>query len=185
MSSPALAIGACVPSYPFGGIGNALAIGQGPAGAPGLLASSRGPHRFCFCAKSSSVERRCTEALLPKRGTLRSAARSGPEEHSLNDSCVVARNESGPGFRPPRLGRSTTLVPTAVSDASRSSTSGDGGDAGDAQRHIYTGCCPAGGRKVASSNLAAPIRRKPASEAGFRHFGVPAASRREAPWYQL
>ena len=57
-------------------------------------------------------------------------------------------------------------------------------DAADAQGRIYTKCCPAGGRKVASSNLAAPTWRKPASKAGFRHFGVPGASRREAPWYQ-
>src|SRR6187549_1943985 len=46
----------------------------------------------------------------------------------------------------------------------------------------------AGGRKVASSNLAAPTTRKPAREAGFRHVGRshdrPAKGSWYRPWYQ-
>src|SRR5215216_6313802 len=119
--------------------------------------------------------------------SLREKQKSGRTPHSLNDSCVIARSESRPRSEPVTvadIARGTTLVPTAASDASRSSTRGDGGDGGDAHGRIHTHCRSAGGRKVASSNLAAPTGQKPASEAGFRHFGVPAASRREAPWYQ-
>jgi hypothetical protein len=60
-----------------------------------------------------------------------------------------------PGSAPaPAL--STTLVPTAASDLSRTSTSVDAMDDLDAHGRIDTGCMPAGGRKVAGSNPAAP-----------------------------
>jgi len=44
--------------------------------------------------------------------------------------------------------------------------SGNNGDAGDAQGRINTHCGPAGGRKVAGSNPAAPTTRKLGSEIG-------------------
>ena len=78
----------------------------------------------------------------------------------------------------------TTLVPTATSDASRSSTVVDDLDRADAHGHIYMSFRSAGGRKVASSNLAAPTTRKPAREAGFRHVGGSYDRPAKGSWYQ-
>jgi hypothetical protein len=59
--------------------------------------------------------------------------------------------------RQPSNLRGTTLVPTATSNASRLSTMVDDMDMSDAHGRIYMSFRSAGGRKVASSNLAAPI----------------------------
>src|SRR6476659_2887413 len=64
-------------------------------------------------------------------------------------------NESGPRFGP-ETPRCTALVPTATSNVSRTSTTVDGLDDLDGHGRIYMRFRSAGGRKVASSNLAAP-----------------------------
>ena len=106
------------------------------------------------------------------------------DAYSLDGPWVVARHESGPRFEP-ATARGTTLVPTATSDVSRSSTAGDTTDDLDAHGRIYMSFRSAGGRKVASSNLAAPTTRKPAREAGFWHFKPSRDSAAEASWYQV
>ncbi len=55
----------------------------------------------------------------------------------------------------------TTLVPTAASHVSRTSTPGDAGDGGDAPGRIYALRTSAGGRAVAGSNPVAPIDESP------------------------
>jgi hypothetical protein len=94
-----------------------------------------------------------------------SSRRPLPEEATARLMCWT--RGIGPQIGPAALPVSTTLVPTAMSDTSRSSTDGDDGDAGDAHGHIDTRCMSAGGRKVAGPNPAAPTTRKPAREAGF------------------
>ena len=71
---------------------------------------------------------------------------------------AVARNDSGVRLGP-ETPRGTTLVPTATSNVSRTSTTVDGLDDLDAHGCIYMRFSSAGGRKVASSNLAAPTSR--------------------------
>ena len=102
------------------------------------------------------------------------ASRRGREVgRGQRSGCRVERDREGPrlGPRRPGLGstpdlkvgsegRGTTLVPTATSNVSRTSTTVGGLDDLDAHGHIYMRVRSAGGRKVASQISPPRLRRQ-------------------------